>query len=252
MGNLFISHKPTNGCEAVHSIGMRAPGKVHDRQKRGQTKCLHSAGESDGSAYPLGGPGLAFLTARLLQRPLDHGSLGNLSKTEEATATAPSLSATTQAHYKPSAVAPCQDLREGGGGRGLWEVKCSFSLRRDIFQALVRPNHALSTLETGSVVTLGQEQPVWLREEWGRNAARPRAEIRQGHNLSKSIWAGQGGRGRRPRGLPHWRLRGRTLPEPSSKASLEALLSRAPVCVLGAYLGHGERSQATRWWQSQR
>lgn len=191
MGNLFISHKTTNGCEAVHSTGMRPPGKVCDRQKGGQTKCLHSAGESDGSEYPLGRPGLAFLTARLLQRPLDHGSLGNLSKTEEATA--PSLSATTQAHYKPSVAAPCQDLREGGGGRGLWEVKCSFSLRHDISQALVRPNHALSTLETGSVVTLGQEQPVWLQGGMGKKCSQAKSRDMAGTQTQQE-YLGRSGR----------------------------------------------------------
>lgn len=77
-------------------------------------------------------------------------------------------------------------------------------LNYDISQALPWPNHALYTLETGSVVTLGQKQPVWpLGRMWKKwSEAKSRGGVWRRHSLSESIWACQGGQSVRPRRAP--------------------------------------------------
>lgn len=63
-------------------------------------------------------------------------------------------------------------------------------LHSDISQALPWPNHVLGTPETGSVVTLGQKQPVWplgrMWKKWSEAKGRVGAEETQPLSLGPS------------------------------------------------------------------
>lgn len=79
----------------------------------------------------------------------------SLSKREEAAA--PSFPTSHSGTFFHGA--PCQGERGRRGQRSLRSKVFLQRLNYDISQALPWPSHALSTLETGSVVILGQKQP---------------------------------------------------------------------------------------------
>ena len=118
---------------------------------------------------------------RLLQRTLDHGSLEKLFQSRRL-----QLPPATQAHSKPSAGNLAKAEGEDDGQRSKVFLQ---GLNYDISQALPWLNHALSTLETGSMVTLGQKQLGWpLGRMWKKwSEAKSRRGGWRRHRLCKSI-----------------------------------------------------------------
>lgn len=52
MGNPFNIYNTTDGYEAIHGVRIRAPEKVHNRQKRGTDEDSDSSGGPQGQARP--------------------------------------------------------------------------------------------------------------------------------------------------------------------------------------------------------
>lgn len=150
-GKSLYQLQTTNGYEAVHRIRWGIQKKC-TASRWGQTKCPSIPLEILAAQHVLRG------WARLLQQTLGHESLEKL--VPDRRPRPPPFPPATQEHSEPSA-GHCARAERGRPGQSL---RSKVFLRRfnyDISQALPWPNHALGTLDTGSVVTLGQKQPGW-------------------------------------------------------------------------------------------
>ena len=143
-GQPLYRYKTTNGYEAMHSVRIWTPEKVHNRQKAGPDQ------DSDCLAWPQG-------QARPCQQqgcfsgPRTTEAWRNLSQTGRPRPLLP---------RQPLGTVPRPREREAGQ-RSLRSKVFLQRLKYGTFQAPPWPSCALSTLERGSTGTPRQKQPVW-------------------------------------------------------------------------------------------